>query len=161
MKHWLIRRVQDNNENDYSLGVTILASLLIALSGGILFLDKVITIELTNNFGFRTSQAFVWTTCQSISPLILIIGTFLKPFRFSYAIPVYFYSIQLIWVFDSNLYVDDSLLHIYAIGCVFAFLLLLFLIHKIAELQKQKVKSRETFLEKAFDLSVEINKRLE
>ena len=143
-----------------TLALSIVASLLVALSGIILFTDKIVPIELSNTFGFKNSQAFIWVLSQTLSPIILIFGVLLKPFRISFFIPIYFYSIQLIWVFESQLTLDDSLLHVYAIGCVFGLTLLLILIYQMVGVQKDRDIARNIFLEKALNLSIEVNKKI-
>src|SRR5690606_29619940 len=57
------------------VGIRITASLLVALSGLILFTDKVTTFGITSNFGFQDTQTFIWALSQSFSPLILILGS--------------------------------------------------------------------------------------
>jgi len=99
----------------------IIASLIIALSGFILFTDKVFYFELNNTYGFKSSQAFIWVLTQTLSPLILVLGAVFKPYKISFLIPVYFYSIQLYWVFRPDIQFDDSLLQVYAIGCCLGF----------------------------------------
>jgi hypothetical protein len=137
----------------------VFASLLIALSGLVPISDKVINIELSNNYGFHDSATFIWTICQTLTPLLMAIGAFLKPFRISYTIPVYFYSIQLFWIFKPELKLDDTLTHIYALGCVIFFIVTVIFINSFfLKLDREKY-AKINFLEKALDLSINLGKR--
>ena len=62
------------------------------------------------------------------------------------------YAIQLYWVFDSGLYLDDPLLHVYAFGCVAAFIFLIRFIHSKLHKVRQERTSRISFLENLLDL---------
>jgi cytochrome c biogenesis protein CcdA len=139
------------------VAVKSIASLFVALSGLILFTDKVINLELTNNFGFKDSQTFIWAFTQTISPMILALGAAFRPYRLSYAIPVYFYFIQLYWVFNTQ--IDDTLLHIYALGCSLGFILLILLVDRFLKRANHARNSKLTFLEKALDLSINLSRK--
>ena len=133
------------------------ASLIVALSGFILFTDKVIHFELKNNFGFEDSQTFIWAFTQTVSPLLLVLGAVFKPYRLSYAVPVYFYFIQLYWIFNTQ--ADDTLLHLYALGCSLTFILLIILLDQVLKRAYDLRNSKISFLEKALDLSINLSKR--
>src|SRR5690606_14174273 len=111
------------------VGIRIFASFLVAMSGLILFTDKVTTFGITSTFGFRDTQTFIWALCQSFSPLILILGSCFKPFRIAYTIPGYIYFIQIYWVFHPEIKFDDVFLQIYAIGFVSGFTTLIIVIN--------------------------------
>ncbi|MFD0862513.1 hypothetical protein ACFQ1M_09870 [Sungkyunkwania multivorans] len=137
------------------------ASLIIALSGAILFLDKVFYFEFDNNFGFKDTQTFIWVFTQSVSPMLLTLGALLRAHKLSYCIPVYFYAIQMIWVFDPTIKLDDALLHVYAIGCVFIFFCLMIFIQFAFRLAFKRRNSQIAFLEEFGDLAIKagINKK--
>ncbi len=134
----------------------IFATILVALSGILLILDKVFSllgIEGTNTFGYSSYANFIWTLTQSIAPLIIIIVILLKlkPYLLSCAIPVYCYLLQLVWVF-SPLHSDDPLIYIYALG-VFVLFCILFMIIKffLISLNKNRSYAKQIF---------EVNERL-
>ena len=102
-----------------------IASIIIALSGLILLLDKVIDINLSNNFGFPSTKTFIWVLCQSLSPMLWGIASNFRPYKIAHCIPIYLYTIQLYWVFDASLKLDDLLLHVYAFGAVIAFVVMM------------------------------------
>lgn len=117
--------------DDQVLKVTIrtFASILVALSGLILFADKVITFDLSNNYGFADTQTFVWVFMQTFSPLLLILGLVFRPYKVAIIIPLYIYFIQMYWVFSPGVRFDDALLQTYAIGAVIAFIALIAVIN--------------------------------
>jgi len=137
----------------------IFASLIIALSGMILFTDKVITFNLEDNYGFQDSQTFIWVLCQTLSPLVLILGAVFRPYKIAYLIPVYFYSIQMYWVFMPNIKFDDELLQVYAIGCCIAFAAIVITLNVIYSRMVKTRKAKESFLEECLDFSIELNQR--
>jgi len=137
--------------------IRAVASVLVALSGLILLSDKVFTFKLENNFGFEDTQTFLWVFSQSISPVLLILGANFKPYKLAYIFPVYLYSIQLYWVFDSGLYLDDPLLHVYALGSVVVFVLLVRFIHIKLHKARQERTSRISLLERILDLYIKID----
>lgn len=94
----------------------LLGSFFIILSVAILFTDKVTTFGLTESYGYRNPETFIWMITQSLSPILFIFGALLKPYRFFYFVPIYIYFIQIYWVFDHTLKIDDPILHLYAIG---------------------------------------------
>ncbi len=144
-----ILRDQENKE-----GVRIIGSFLVALSGLILFSDKVFSFELKNNFGFKKTSTFIWVISQTLSPILLLLASVFKPYKTSYLIPVYIYAIQLYWIFQPNVLIDNIYLHTYAIGSCFAFVLLIYVIYKINGLKLKKQKEEELF-------RIEVNKTID
>ncbi|WP_340067035.1 hypothetical protein [Ascidiimonas aurantiaca] len=140
-------------------GTRIFASLLIALSGLVPISDKLITLELANTFGFSDTSTFIWSLCQTLTPILMALGAMMKPYKISYSVPVYFYSIQLYWIFRPELRFDNVFTHIYATGCVVAFVLLVIFINNVFQKIDRAKHARIHFLEKALDLSIDLNKR--
>lgn len=130
-------------DQETKVAIRMFGSLLVALSGLVLFTDKVINFQLTNNYGFNDTQTFIWVLSQSLSPFLMAISIAFKPYKTAYLIPVYFYSIQLYWVFNPNIKFDDSLLQIYAIGVSILFLLLAYVITNINNMKNKREKERE------------------
>lgn len=124
----------------------VIGSILVALSGFILLIDKVTSsIKLDNNFGYSDTETFLWVLGQTLSPLLILLASLFKPFRTSYLIPIYIYSIQLYWVFKPNVRFDNVYLQAYAVGsCVF-FLLLLLFIYWVNSLKLKREKEEEFF----------------
>lgn len=127
-----------------------IGSVIIALSGILLFSDKILEalgIEGSNTFGFSSFSNFVWVFTQSIAPVLMILGFLLKPYFLSFLIPVYCYAIQVIWVFDPNLSYNNPSLHVYAIGSCILFLLLAVFINKYIIYMNQKDMEDKRFIE--------------
>lgn len=143
------------------VGIRIFASFLVALSGLILFTDKVTTFGITSNFGFQDTQTFIWALCQSFSPLILILGSCLKPFRIAYTIPGYIYFIQIYWVFHPDIKFDDVFLQIYAIGFVSGFTTLIIVINYLFQGGREKELEYNSSLEHYLDLQRPVSKSAE
>ena len=141
--------INQDTINGQSPLLKIFASLLVILSGLILFSDKVTTFGLTESYGFKSTKTFIWVITQTISPLLLCFGGILRPYKISYSAPIYFYFIQLYWVFNAKeLGLDDVLLHVYALGFTIAvFITLLFvsilfyLIKKVNSSQIEHLKN--------------------
>ena len=94
----------------------LIGSFLILFSTAILFTDKFTTFGITSNYGYSNVETFIWMVCQSLSPILLCIGSMMKPFKIIFFVPIYIFFIQLYWVFDYEMAVDDPILHLYAIG---------------------------------------------
>ncbi len=90
--------------------IRIFASIIIGLSGLVLYLDK-----LCHNIGFQFDipakfaengmgfETFVWLWAQTLSPILIIIGTFFNPYRYVYSVPLFCYLIQVYTLaFDSQ-----------------------------------------------------------
>lgn len=86
------------------------------MSVAVLFTDKVTTFGLTESDGYKNPETFIWMITQSIGPVLFAIGALLKPYRLFYFFPIYIYFIQIYWVFDYTMKVDDPVLHLYATG---------------------------------------------
>ncbi|MFL1896201.1 hypothetical protein ACJRPK_10900 [Aquimarina sp. 2-A2] len=108
----------------------IIASIVVILSGAILFTDKIATFNLTEIYGFADEQTLVWLVSQTLSPIILCIGVMLSPYKFSYFAPIYINFIQMYWIFNPEAYqLDDALLHVYAFGfCIVVFVFIIFVV---------------------------------
>lgn len=140
-------------------GVTkIIGSVIIALSGLILFSDKVITIELNNNYGFKSTASFLWVFSQTLSPILILIGSLFKPFRTAYLVPVYIYTIQLYWVFVPGIKFDNYFLQSYAIGACIGYVLLCYLIVRFNQIKSIKEKENEEF-QKEIKETIELLKK--
>lgn len=136
------------------VSIRTFASILVALSGLILFADKIFTFELSNTYGFIDSQTFVWVFSQSISPLLIIFGMVFRPYKIAITIPIYMYFIQFFWLFNPAVRFDDIYLQFYAIGAVIGFVSLVVAINwyfHSASNQRQRTISQ---LERALDLDL-------
>lgn len=133
----------------------IIASLIVILAGLITVTDKMFTFHFANNYGFYDSQTLVWTFTQMVGPLILIIGFLLNPFKISFSVPVYMYSVQIYFIF-SSLINDKALVHYYASGSVLLFIVCVIAFNFISK-EEQEKKSQITALEALLDLHIAIH----
>lgn len=111
--------------------IRVLGSVLVALSGLVLFTDKVANFSFINNFGFIDTKTFLWVLSQTISPLLLAFSVVFRPYKVSYLIPIYIYVVQLYWVFRPSIQFDDYLIQSYAIGSCVLYILMLYVIRKV------------------------------
>jgi hypothetical protein len=132
----------------------IIASLLVVFAGSNLLLDKFIDFKFENNFGFYDSATLIWTVTQSICPILICFASAFKPFKISYTIPIYVYTIQLYWTFTSA-NSDREYMYLYCTGTVFLFFLAVFLYSKYLEIEKEKDLKIELY-EALLDLSHKI-----
>lgn len=113
---------------------SMVGNLLVALSGFILYSDKVFTFVgvqfivpdkwAAAGMDFPT---FVWFCSQTISPGIWALST--KLFKTNlcfHSIPIYCYVLQLYFIFFDFKIVDDSYLQLYVIGTTVLTMLALF-----------------------------------
>ncbi len=124
----------------------LLATILIILSGLILYLDKIfvlLNIELENTHGYEATPEFVWSLAQTISPILIMIGFYLKPFKEALLVPLFCYTIQLYFVLDSSLTIDRALTWIYVSGTVLINIILVIAIKKYLT-RKQKLQALKT-----------------
>ncbi|OEK08088.1 hypothetical protein A8C32_14730 [Flavivirga aquatica] len=143
--------------------IRIIGSIVVGLSGVLLFLDKILSltgIEGSNTFGFSNYSNFIWVLTQGIAPIILALGILLRPYFLSVLIPVYCYSIQIIWIFQPQYYYDNEYLHFYAIGSCFIFVLLFLFINKVSRIKHKNNLEIEQFIEKANTFMKEVDKSL-
>jgi cell division protein FtsL len=128
----------------------LVGTFLIIISGIILYTDKILgfyNIELENLHGWKTSEVFVWTLCQTISPIIIMLAMYLRPYFWSLSIPIFSYSLQYYFVMDSNLNNDNPLTWIYTtISTILLILIFWFVkkkIKKLDELRNLKIDMLE------------------
>ncbi len=122
-----------------------IASFIIALSGLILYTDKAlaflhIEVSMPEKFAENgvSPEIFVWIVAQTLSPLLIIAGSILRPYFYAYIIPVYCYILQFYFVLMDYSLVDDGYSYAYAFGITF----LLIVIMQFA----RKASQRETRL---------------
>lgn len=138
---------KDQETNSKFEFTRMFASFFIALSGLLLYLDKVLFFyEIEgHSHGFTDYPTFIWVLMQSLAPIIMILAFYFKPYFTSFLIPVYCYTIQIIWIFEPNMKIDHPLLHVYAVGSCLSFLLLMFVIKKISSWRMYQTTLKKEF----------------
>ena len=124
----------------------VMANVLIALSGIMLYTDKVMAF-FAINFAIPSKweevgmdfSTFVWFLSQTISPLIWALGTFLHRKTFMHFVPIYCYILQLHYIFRDFLIIDNTYLNYYVVGTT---ILVTLGFHGSKWLLKQRVKKQ-------------------
>ena len=129
-----------------------LGTLIIILSGVILYLDKIfvlLNINLENNHGWNNTEAYIWNLSQTISPLLIMLGMYLRAYFISLIIPVFCYVLQFYFVINSSLALDHPLTFSYVAGTA---LLILVTMHTIKRISimiiERKIKEARAEIEK-------------
>lgn len=136
-------------DQEIKAAIRVFGSMLVALSGLILFTDKVTSFELADNYGFKSTKTFIWVLCQSLSPFILLFSLIFKPYKTSFLIPIYIYTIQVYWVFKPSIQFDDYLLQVYAIGTCCLFIFLTYAINKMKYFRNKQIQENKVLIEEA------------
>jgi len=137
-------------DNSYSIAFSytaaIIANVCVALSGCILYADKVF-LFLNISFPVQSKWAdvgmdfetYVWFVSQTISPILLMLGGVLRAKILVYIIPIYCYILQLYWIFIDYKITDNSYLQAYVIGTSF---LVFLVIYGIRYLLKKRLENK-------------------
>ena len=133
--------------------VRLCGSVLIVLSGLLLYLDKllyILNISSKNTYGFKYFSDFIWAFTQSVAPILMILCCiFLKPFKSSYLIAIYCYIIQVVWIFKPE-YSNDLVLTAKSSFGIFLITLVITLIFKqIVSAFSEKKTEDQKFIENA------------
>lgn len=142
---------KSNDQETSKTYPSVFPTVLIILSGLILYLDKIFVffdIQLQNNHGYQQTEEFIWSLSQTLSPIIMVIGLYLKPFKEALIVPLFCYVIQLWFVLDSSLTIDRPLTWLYVVGTVFFIIVLAFAIKKFINRRKKLSKLKESLMEK-------------
>lgn len=117
-----LRDLDENIVNDNGK-LRFLASVLIALSGFLLYADKALVFF---DFSFDIPQrfaglgmefeTFVWIWCQTLSPILIIMGSVLRPYIYSYLVPIFCYILQIFFLFYGEGARDYSYIGLYTLG---------------------------------------------
>lgn len=154
---WTEKILSDQESKD-KVAIRLIGSFLIILSGLILFSDKVLTFELENKFGFNKTSTFIWVVSQTLSPILMLLASVFKPYKTSYLIPVYIYTIQFIWIFQPQIRFDNYYLQTYAIGACIGFIALMYVINRINNIKTKKEKEYKRFQQETLE-TIELLKK--
>lgn len=98
---------------------SIFGTLCIVLSGFLLYLDKIFSyldITVDNLHGWSDQENYIWSLCQTLSPILIIIGSKFRAYTVSYLIPIFCYVLQFYFVLDSSMTVDKPMTWVYVAG---------------------------------------------
>lgn len=145
----VIDLVRAGTNNPFNERSNFVASLLIVLSGVILYADKALTnVDLTNWMPDKFVQSgadpafFVWLIGVTISPLLIIFGSMLRPYFYAYIVPIYCYVLQFYFILIDYSLVDNSYSYAYSFG-ITAILFLIIHFAKTASQRQTKIMLEE------------------
>ncbi len=118
-----IDQVRAGTNNPHNDRMAVTASFIIALSGLLLYADKAlafwdIQIWMPTKFAEKgvSPEIFIWLVAQTLSPILIIIGSVLRPYFYAYLIPIYCYVLQFYFVLIDYSLVDDGYSYMYSLG---------------------------------------------
>lgn len=130
----------------------LLGTLIIILSGIILYLDKIFVlfdITFENNHGWNNTEAYIWNLSQTISPLLIMLGMYLRAYFVSLIVPVFCYVLQFYFVVNSSLALDNPLTFSYVAGTSLLILVTMHTIKRISIMViERKIKEARAEIEK-------------
>lgn len=116
--------------------IKIVATTLMILSGVVLYLDKIFSyldITLVNLHGWSNQENYIWALSQTISPILIGIAFYLRPFYISCLVPLFCYVLQFYFVLDSTLTLDKPLTWAYVSGTTFIIIVIAILLKKFLD----------------------------
>ena len=142
--------------SDFPLSLTnrIIGSILVFLSGIILYLDQIfnlLNISSSATFGFTSFSNFLWAFTQSVAPILLIISSYFKSYKVVYVVPIYCYSLQLLWTFGGA-HSDRPYTYFFALGFSFTLLLFIFFAKKLYLFNRKKKDLNKEFVNETRDV---------
>ncbi|UOY08879.1 hypothetical protein L0P88_10070 [Muricauda sp. SCSIO 64092] len=106
-------------------------SLLALLSGLIMYVDKFVefwSIQVDYEFKYYYDlDTFLWTVGQTVAMLLLIFSYFFKPYKWSLLAPLTVFSIQIIYVWRDELWIQRDYYIYYTVAFILSFLATVFL----------------------------------
>ncbi|QCX01225.1 hypothetical protein FGM00_14305 [Aggregatimonas sangjinii] len=131
---------QGGSNNSLNERTSVVASIIIALSGLILYLDKAmvnVDVEALMPDKFVENQIdpsfFIWLVGVTVSPLLIIVGSILKPYFYAYIVPIYCYVLQFYFILIDYSLVDNGYSYSYSFGITVILLLIMQFARKSSE----------------------------
>lgn len=137
----------------------ILGTILIILSGVILYLDKIfsaLNITVQNLHGWPAQDTYIWALTQTISPVLIMVGMHYKAFKLALLVPLYCYVLQFYFVLDSTLTVDKFLTNAY----VFGTMAIIVAVVRVVQLWLKKLKAIKSFKIQTMQTLIDIDDKL-
>ena len=125
---WLIKKILIDPEVKEGTNklTRITGTVIIILSGCILYLDKIfllLDITLENTHGWKDTENYIWHLCQTISPVMIMYGMYLRAYFLSLIVPLFCYVLQFFFVLDSSVTMDKGSTWLYVIGSSLAIMI--------------------------------------
>lgn len=126
---------------------TIIGTVIVLLSGIILYADKIINyFDLQIDYEFKyyvELEVFVWTVAGTVAPLLLIIGYFLKPYRWALAAPLTAYSVQIMYIWRDEKWIQRDYFWHHTVAFMVGFVVLVYILKNYkSTISKLKEKMR-------------------
>ncbi len=122
---------------------SIIGSLLVILSGVILYADYLISLfGITIDYEFKyysSLETAVWLLSNTISPLLIVLAIPFKPRTWSYVLPVTAFTIQGMFILNDEMLADKSYFWLYTIILVVALSVSLFFLKRLAGMINRRV----------------------
>lgn len=141
------QKYQDNKETtskkvQQAIISKIAGTICIAASGLLLHLDVVFSyfnIELSDIHGWPDQDTFLHYLGQTLAPMFIILGFYLRTYYLALLIPIYLFCLQLLFTIDGSMASDAVLSKLYASGYSAIAIALAFLIkYKLKQLDKKR-----------------------
>ncbi len=141
-----------------------LSIILIIIAAPLLYLDRglaLMSIDSSFTFGYNSFYDFIWMLMQSISPLFFVLALALRMYtsRWILLIPVYCYSLQLVWIFSPH-NSDDFLGYLFASIILLCMILFYFAIHQLISYLSQDRNQDKEFINYSKRILSEISNQL-
>ena len=131
---------QAGTNNSLNERMSVVASIIIALSGLILYADKALVnvdIAILMPDKFIENQVdpsfFIWLVGVTLSPMLIIVGSILKPYFYAYIVPIYCYVLQFYFILIDYSLVDNGYSYAYSFGITVVLLIIMQLARKSSE----------------------------
>lgn len=128
--------------------VNVLGTVILLLSGLILYVDKLVDyfdIQVDGIHYYQSLDVFLWTVSGTIAPLLICLGYMLKGEKWALAAPVVAYSAQLTYIFRDVKWIGRDYFWLYTALFVIGFLVLAYFIKNYAN-TISTLKSKIRFL---------------
>lgn len=151
----LIKRILIDQETkeETNKATRFIGTIMIILSGCILYLDKIFLlfdITLENTHGWKDTENYIWHLCQTISPVLIMYGMFLRAYYLSLIVPLFCYVLQFFFVMDSSVTMDKGSTWVYVIGTSVSIMVVFSIIRwslsRIGKMKKLKIELMEEII---------------
>ncbi|TPN87438.1 hypothetical protein [Aquimarina algicola] len=144
----------DQETKEETNGITrITGTIMIILSGCILYLDKIFLlfdITLENTHGWKDTENYVWHLCQTISPILIMYGMYLRAYSFALIVPLFCYVLQFFFVIDSSKTVDKGSTWLYvtgtSLGIMIVFSVVRWSLARVGKMKKLEIELMEEII---------------
>lgn len=141
MKHFTILKsirqiLTKSKDQEAEANGTVLGTILVLLSGIILYADKIINyfnLQITYDFKYYGSlEVFVWTVSGTVCSLILIATHIIKPYKWSLASPLTALSVQMMYTWRDEHWIQKDYFWWHTIAFIIFFAVLVYFINNYA-----------------------------